>query len=66
MFDKSNEVAVLKTSIKMLEQRKQRLLASFAAEGNTNDRYFAQSELDRIEFQLQEAKLALAAKIDSQ
>ena len=54
----------LKTSIKMLEQRKQRLLASLNFEG-ANDRYFAQSELDRIEFQIQEANLELARKTDS-
>jgi hypothetical protein len=62
MFDKSNEVSVLKTRIKMLEQRKQRLLASLKVEGDKHDQYFAQSELDRIDFQLQETTLQLAQK----
>ena len=62
MFDKSNDSALLKTRIKQLEQRKQRLLASLSVDVNKNDHYFAQSELDRIEFQLQEANLALARK----
>ena len=62
MFDKSNEISVLKTRIKLLEQRKQRLRASLSVAGNTYDHYFAQSELDRIEFQLQEANLDLAQR----
>ena len=66
MFERSSEVAVLKTRIKLLEQRKQRLLAALRVEGNTNDRYFSQSELERIEYQLQEAKLELAQKTGEQ
>jgi hypothetical protein len=62
MFDKSNDVALLKTRIKQLDQRKQRLLASLSVDVNKNDHYFTQSELDRIEFQLQEANLELARK----
>jgi hypothetical protein len=63
MFDKSNEIAVLKTSIKMLEQRKQRLMASLAVQGDAKDsRYWVESDLDRIESQLQEANLELARK----
>ena len=49
----SDEVSVLKTRIRLLEQRKQRLLAALGMEGNTQDHYFSQSELERIEYQLQ-------------
>ena len=62
MFDKSNEISVLKTRIKILEQRKQRLLASLNVAGNTHDHYFAQSELDRIQFQLQEVNRDLVQR----
>jgi hypothetical protein len=63
MFDKSNEIAVLKTSIKILQQRKQRLLASLAVRGDTKDsRYWVESDLERIESQLQDANLELARK----
>ena len=62
MFERSSEVSVLKTRIKLLEQRKQRLLAELRVEGNTNDHYFSQSELERIEYQLEETKLELAQK----
>ena len=66
MFDKSNDIALLKTRIKQLEQRKQRLLASLSVDVNKNDHYFTQSELDRIEFQLREANLELAQKTDAE
>jgi hypothetical protein len=67
MFDKSNEIAVLKTSIKMLEQRKQRLVASLAVQGDTKDsRYWLEFDLKRIESLLQEANLELARKTDAQ
>jgi hypothetical protein len=66
MFERSSEVSVLKTRIKLLEQRKQRLLAALGVEGNTHDHYFSQSELERIEYQLQEAKLELAQKTGEQ
>ena len=62
MFERSSEVSVLKTRIKLLEQRKQRLLAELRVEGNTNDHYFSQSELERIEYQLQETNQELAQK----
>jgi hypothetical protein len=63
MFDKSNEIAVLKTSIKILQQRKQRLLASLAVRGDTKDsRYWVESDLERIESQLQDPNLELARK----
>ena len=60
MYERSSEASVLKTSIKLLEQRKQRLLAALRVEGNIHDHYFSQSELERIEYQLKEAKLELA------
>ena len=67
MFDKSNDVAVLKTSIKMLEQRKQRLLASLTVQGDSKDsRYWVESDLERIEAQLQEANLEVARKTGAQ
>lgn len=59
MFERSSEVSVLKGRIKLLEQRKQRLLAALRVEGDTHDHYFSQSELERIESQLQEANLEL-------
>jgi hypothetical protein len=63
MFEKSNEIAVLKTRIKQLEQRKQRLLAACNDEGNTHDsHYWVQSDLERIDCQIQDANLELARK----
>jgi hypothetical protein len=62
MFERSSEVSVLKTRIKLLEQRKQHLLAALRVEENTHDHYFSHSELERIACQLQEAKLELARK----
>jgi hypothetical protein len=62
MFERSTEVSVLKTRIKLLEQRKQRLLDALRIEGNKHDHYFSQSELERIEYQVREAKLELAQK----
>jgi hypothetical protein len=60
MFDKSNDIAVLKTRIRHLEQRKERMLASSAA-GDTHG-YWLQSDLERIEAQISEAKAELAQK----
>ena len=66
MFERSSDVSVLKTRIKLLEQRKQRLLAALSVEGNTHDDYFSQSELEKIEYHLQEANLELAQKSGEQ
>jgi hypothetical protein len=66
MFERSSEVAVLKTRIKLLEQRKHRLLDALRVEGSTRDHYFSQSELERIEYLLQETKLELAQKTGEQ
>jgi hypothetical protein len=66
MFERSSDVSVLKARIKLLKQRKQRLLAALRVEGNTQDHYFSQSELERIEYQLQEANLELDQKTGEQ
>jgi hypothetical protein len=42
------------------------LLAELRVEGNTKDHYFSQSELERIEYQLQETKQELAQKTGEQ
>lgn len=60
MFELSNNVAILKTRKRMLEQRKQRILAQ--ATDDRNSLYWAQADLERIENELREVKAQLAEK----
>jgi hypothetical protein len=62
LFDKSNDIAILKTTIRHLEQRKERMLAS-SATGDPHG-YWLQSDLERIETQIREAKAELARKTE--
>jgi hypothetical protein len=59
MFELSNKVSILRTRIRQLEQRKERMLAQSLADSNG---YWVQSDLARIETQLNEAKMELAQK----
>ena len=61
MFDLSNEIAILKTRIRMLEQRRQRI-QSVASVDDSNTLYWAQSDLRRIDDEIREAKAQLAEK----
>ena len=58
MFDLSNEIAILKTRIRMLEQR----IQSVASVDDSNTLYWAQSDLRRIDDEIREAKAQLAEK----
>ena len=58
MFELSNDGAILKTRIRMLEQRKQRILAQ--ATDDSSSLYWAQADLERIENELREVKAQLA------
>jgi hypothetical protein len=62
MFEKSNDIAVLRTRIKQLEQRKERMLATSAA-GDPHG-YWLQFDLERIETHIGEAKAELARKTE--
>ena len=59
MFDLSNEVSVLKTRIKHLEQRRKRLLATIPA---SDSQYWISSDLERIDTEIREAREELAKK----
>ena len=61
MFDLSNEVSVLKTRIRFLEQRKQRLLAA-RDQDDSGSAYWTSSGLEKIEAELSEARAELAKK----
>jgi hypothetical protein len=57
MFERSSNISVLKTRIRHLEQRKERILAQSLADSNG---YWLQSDLARIETQLSDAQAELA------
>ena len=59
MFELSNEVSILKTRIRQLELRKERLMA---ASLSSDTQYWVSSDLERIETQLAEARQQLADK----
>lgn len=61
MFDLSNEISVLKTRIRFLEQRKQRLLAT-KDQDDSSSAYWTSSGLEKIEAELSEARTELAQK----
>jgi len=61
MFDLSNETSVLKTRIKLLEKRKQRLVAA-TGQDISNSAYWTNSGLEQIEAELSEARSELAQK----
>ncbi|HEY2468252.1 MAG TPA: hypothetical protein VGI45_10515 [Terracidiphilus sp.] len=58
MFERSNNISVLKTRIRHLQQRKERMINSAA--GDDPHGYWLQSDLERIETQLGEAQAELA------
>lgn len=60
MFDKSNEISVLKARIHNLELRKQRLLSGNHADSDSS--YWVTSDVARIESQISEAKAELAQR----
>ena len=59
MFDLSNEISVLKTRIRHLEQRKQRLMS---ASLTSDTQYWVSLDLERIETELREAKEELGKR----
>jgi hypothetical protein len=61
MFDLSNEVSALKTRIRFLEQRRERLLRAKSDEDSTSA-YWTSSDLLRIEHEIREAKSELAQR----
>lgn len=61
MFDLSNELSVLKTRIRFLEQRKQRLLAG-KDHDDSSSAYWTSSGLERIEAELLEVRSGLAQR----
>lgn len=61
MFDLSNEISALKTRIRFLEQRKQRLISARGDE-DSSSAYWTSSDLQRIEDDIREAKSELAQR----
>lgn len=60
MFESADEAAVLKSRIRLLELRKQRLLAA-SQSGNPTANWLS-GDLERIESEMQQAKLELAER----
>lgn len=58
MFERSSDVALLKSRIRLLEHRKKRILD--AATDHNSSLNWAQSDLQRIEAELSDAKAQLA------
>ena len=62
MFDLSNECAVLKSRIRLLELRKKRLLAASQVDDG-NSLYWVQSDLLRLDNEIQEAKSQVVERL---
>ena len=60
MFELSNDIAILKTRVRHLEQRKARLMAASGSDDSSG--YWFSSDLARIDEQLREARVELAEK----
>ena len=60
MFELSNDIAMLKTRVRHLEQRKARLMAASGSDDSSG--YWVSSDLARIDEQLREARVELAEK----